>query len=330
MAFLLNPFVHSIQTIRAFQGTMVIGGDSYTSEFGPVGYDDYGEPIYQYQNYNASGFSSISDNFSTFGSLTPASYGQTTIDRLYFESSYGDYSPSQGIVLSRTGPDSTPCYPTINDYPLSSSPVTTTVSTIGQALDVGYYVMYNKYTAGSSVTLRFALRCDILATPGSSTVVVPTGATRAIIVAIGGGGGGSRVATGVTRRGGGGGATSISDVTVSSSAWGTNVNYTVGNFGLGRTASAGSGTAGTASTFTGLGLTMSAGGGAGGTTTAVGAGGTATGGNLVNDAGSNGVTIIDWTPPRDVAYGNAGAGGFGGVASNGVNGIAGAITIVWY
>ncbi len=335
MSFLLNPYVYSsAQALRDFQGAMVLGEDFYTENDIYLGDDGEGFPIFGSQQYVAIGFNTDPESFRpggiTFGSLTPSSYGATSFNYFYYDATSGSLGNNAQLKMGRSGPDTTAGYPTINDYPLTPSPITTTVNVISLPLNIAGNLFETKYSIGTSVTLKFALRTDILATAGSGTVTVPTGATRAIIVATGGGGGGARVSTGGTRRGGGGGGTSISDTSVSSGDWGTTVSYTVGAGGAGRTSTNGSGIAGGASTFIGLGLVMTTNGGAGGTTTAVGAGGTASGGLTLNETGASGTTDGSYTTARDIAYGNNGKGGFGGAGGDAAPGVVGFVTIVWY
>lgn len=304
-------------TLRDYVGTLTVGSDSFASEGPPVIAENY------------YGFGTV---YTAFGSLSPAGYGGTTFTDLYAERLLDGGTSSNALNVGRSGTDTTSTmFPTINDYPLANGGLTGILDTTALTVNLPENLLGTKFLS-ATVTLRFALRTDIIQAVGSGNLVVPTGATRAIIYALGGGGGGARVASGSTRRGGGNGAIVVSDISVASGQWGTNMAYTVGAAGVGRVSSAGNGTAGGATTLThaGLGVSINAGGGGGATTTLNGSGGTASGGNVSNTNGSAGTSATGLNPEQDTAFRGAHQGGAGGVAANAQDGRAGLVAVVWY
>ena len=336
MSFLLNPYVFSAQTLYTYQGVLTIGGASFYVDNSDQEHDE--NTSYDYTGYGT--FSQLGFPSESAGSLSPSTFGNNTVDSLYVEeyayyNSRGGSESSISFAVQISGTFFSDIFPTLDDYPLTATSGGGSLSGIRVKMPVN--LLQTKFQGGLTPTLRFALRTDLKETVGSGTITVPTGATRAIVYVLGGGGGGARVASGATRRGGGNGGIAVSDISVESSDWGTNVSYTVGTSGVGRVSTAGSGTAGGSSTFTGLSLVMTANGGGGGTTAAVGAGGTATGGSVSNTTGTSGLSTVPTSngtdgprTPNDSAFTGAHQGGGGGSGSNGADGAAGFVAVVWY
>lgn len=303
------------QTLLEFVGLLTVGSD---------GYENPDPPPVVLESY--AGFGTV---YQSFGALSPAVYGGTTFTS-FFTSNVFNGGQINALTIGRSGTDTTSTmYPTVNDYPMLNGGLTGAADTSALVVNVPENLLNIKYF-GTTVTVKFAIRTDIIQAAGAGSVTVPSGATRAVIYALGGGGGGARTAS--SRFGGGNGAICVSDISVASGQWGTTLSYTVGAAGVGRVSSAGNGTAGGATTVThaGLGVSISAGGGGGGTTTANGSGGTASGGSVSNTNGSAGTSTSGWNAVQDSAFTNAHQGGGGGVAANGQNGRAGLVAIVWY
>lgn len=303
------------QTLLEFSGVLTIGSDEY---------ENPDPPPFITESYVGYG-----EIYLPFGSLSPDEYGNTLFTS-FFTSNVYNAGQLNALTIGRSGTDTTSTmFPTINDYPMLNGGLTGSVDTTALVVNVPQNLLAIKYF-GTDVTVRFALRTDIIQAAGTSTLTVPSGATRAVIYALGGGGGGARTAS--SRFGGGNGAYCVSDIAVASSEWGTSMSYTVGAAGVGRVSTAGNGTAGGATTVThtGLGVSISAGGGGGGTTTANGTGGTASGGATLNTNGSAGTSATGYNPANEVAFTNSHQGGQGGVGANGTNGRAGLVAVVWY
>lgn len=172
-------------------------------------------------------------------------------------------------------------------------------------------------------------------TEGSSTEVVPYGATQVVIEFWGPGGGGARNTT--TPGGGGGGAYCKKTIALLAVDWLKTISYVVGTHGLGATTGATPGAAGTASSNTtitlgGSSITLTANSGGGGPITSPGSGGTASGGDT-NTTGGNGVGSTGGTGANGGAGGNPptapGGGGNGNSGGNGINGARGQAKFAW-
>lgn len=170
----------------------------------------------------------------------------------------------------------------------------------------GPYVTLAAVFAAVSVA-AFTPRSDDFTSAGSGTETVPSGAAQLVMEVWGGGAAGGAGATGeVDHQGGGGGAGGYSKSIFALVAgdWGKTISYTVGAVGVASSTSGSALNAGAVAVTANPGV---AGASATGTTNgALGAGGTASGGNTTNTTGANGV-----------AGNSSGTGGQGGAANNG-------------